>query len=83
MSPSRFLLLSSVTGHLVHSVLCCITQSWFRTYTCSTPMCRVDALLSGCRSLDRERVLGSPLPSRRVSGILPRTQQRPNPGTRL
>lgn len=58
MSPGRFLLISSVTGHLVRFILCCITQSWFRTYTCSAPVCGADALLSGCKSLERERASG-------------------------
>lgn len=46
-------------------------------------------VLSGCFTVwvqepgQRERVLGSSLPSRRVSDILPQTQQRPNPGTWL
>ena len=82
MSPSRFLLISSVTGHLVHFILCCVTPSWFRTYMCLTPMCRVDDLLSGCRSLDRERASGpgKPLALMGASDILPRTQQLPTPG---
>lgn len=52
------MLLSSVTGHLFHSVLCCITQSWFQKLHMFDPY-----VLSGCFTVwvqepgQRERVL--------------------------